>query len=221
MKMTISTVPVTPTHDMLVTSYDPNMSSHSSTTSPTFFKDIPSKEDTSRHGTKAAGWVSPTSSFDDGMTISTASCASRSTKSDRHTALGGAAFGLPTDYPVHRATSSFNSITLEEELQDFAEFEREIARQGLHTSLPGPFDYNPLQCDTLSASCPDLSPSQVLPRHRRPTHRRQRTELGSMNDLVRIASAQKEKHRNRNKAMGPVDFYETILSKLSEEDFVQ
>lgn len=132
--------------------------------------------------------------------------------------------GLPSDYPIHRKNTSFSSVTVEEELEDFEIlFDDEIITK----KRP--------QCYTFSSTSDSTTPESRLPASSPSRdsaarllknestkkllhhHRRVRTEIGCFDDLVEIAKPSRGHRRRNNRALGAKEFHESVLTELFEE----
>lgn len=128
--------------------------------------------------------------------------------------------GLPSEYPVHRKNTSFSSVTVEEELQDFELFNDEInvASEGLNSSCSSMTDQPPLEsrAPTSPSSC-GSDKNLKKDTKRRQHHRRNRTEVGALDNLVAIAKPSRGHRRRNNAALGARDFHESVLTELFED----
>lgn len=220
-------------HNSIVLTNGSNSSGSSSNMSPTHHKETCTKnvlsDDTHIFSAPSSESISPISSFDDSaMNSSIASSNSLPIVSDRlHASMGS--MGLPTAYPAHRKSTSLTSMTLEEELEDFEIFETEVRTSPLTRTNPlnpscsRPLVENPLKLSrtgsnqsTGSGSTAATSDSSQPSVVRGGRHRRQRTEISSLEGFVPMKKAVRHR-RGNNQAMGPKDFHDQVLTSLFED----
>jgi len=191
--------------------------------SPTFPKEActkPFSSDESHHifGV-SSDFMSLPSLDQSSMTFSSSSLgSSHSSRGRMHSSYGS--IGLPSAYPLHRKDTSFSSVTVEEELEDFEIFEEEDRadrRRALESSFSSPSSRNPLNQRSSLASTPRTPPCSLKSGPKRIHHRRKTAEIGSADGLVGTSKTPRGHRRTRNRALGPKDFHETVLTELFED----
>lgn len=127
--------------------------------------------------------------------------------------------GLPSDYPLHRKNTSFSSVALEEELEDFDVFLDEsisFERGALHTSLSeriGGDSVDTNSFGTLGTSGTTSTNCNNGPKKKR--HRRMHSDLVfSFDTLAGTTKFDQAHHRRHNYALGQKEFNESVLTEL-------
>jgi hypothetical protein len=134
---------------------------------------------------------------------------------DRMNESCSSTIGLPSDYPLHRKNTSFSSVALEEELEDFDIFLDEntsFERASLNSSLP--------ICGVESSSCgtmmvPSGTSKNNGPKKKR--HRRMNSDLFSFDSFPDATKSDQAHHRRHNYALGQEEFNESVLTELFDD----
>lgn len=189
---------------------------------PMFVREVPKSlpEDGHHHiyGTAANNIALPILG-ESTMTLSSSSQHSSHSSVDR-TYTSFCSVGLPSEYPLHRKSTSFSSVTVEEELEDFEIFEDDLTTNRRRAiSFPSATGYSPFADDVAPASRKRDAPTAARLKNgaKRLDHWRQRTQTGSFDRLAADSKSSRKHRRGRNQALGPKDFHESVLTELFEE----